>query len=315
MVSLLLLYARYLQYHRWWRAFSPPDKRTRDARIEADENRACFFYDTQPRERMHVNKSFFPLLLVLLFFVFSCAGPRDHVVWAPPPGKKTTVVSPKKKGASFKPYIINGERYYPLPDCLGFVQTGEASWYGSDFHGKPTASGTAYNMYERTAAHKTLPLGTYVQVRNLENGRQTVVRINDRGPFIKGRVIDLSYAAAKDIDLIGPGIARVRIEALGRQVGEHDSKFGKEAVVEARDLARGNFTVQVGAFRERENALRLANRLKVLFDYVHITVFQTPDGISVYRLRVSKSPTLQEAGKMEKKLEDMGFEEAFIVSL
>ena len=268
------------------------------------------------REGTHVNKSFFPVPLVLLIFVFSCAGPRrDHVVWAPSPGNKTVVVSPGKQGASFKPYIINGERYYPLPNSIGFVQTGKASWYGKDFHGKPTASGTAYNMYERTAAHKTLPLGTYVQVRNLENGRQTVVRINDRGPFIKGRIIDLSYSAARDIGLIGPGVAKVRIEALGRQVGEHDSKFGKEAVVEARDLAKGNFTVQVGAFRERQNALKLANRLKPLFHFVQITVFETPEGIPLYRLRVSKSPTLQEAGRMEKKLEAMGFGEAFIVSL
>lgn len=264
---------------------------------------------------MHVNRSFFLLFLILLFLVSSCARPRSHVVWAPPPGEKTVVISPGKEGPSFRPYIVNGERYYPLPHSHGFVQTGKASWYGRDFHGRPTASGTAYNMYRKTAAHKTLPLGTYVRVRNLENGKQTVVKINDRGPFIKGRILDLSYAAAKDIDLIGPGVARVRIEALGRQMGEYDSKSGKKPVVEARDLERGNFTVQVGAFRERENALRLAKRLKVLFHYVHITVLKTPEGIPLYRLRVSRSTTLKQAGEIEKKLEDMGLEEAFIVSL
>jgi len=237
------------------------------------------------------------------------------MVLAPPPGEKTIVIVPKKQGPGFRPYIVNGERYYPLPHSNGFVQTGKASWYGKDFHGRPTASGAAYNMYRKTGAHKTLPLGTYVRVLNLENGKQTVVKINDRGPFVKGRIIDLSYAAARDIGLIGPGVAKVRIEALGRQVGEYVSKSGKDPVVETRDLEKGTFTVQVGAFRERENALRLAKRLKVLFHYVNITVFETPGGVPLYRLRVSRSPTLKQAGKVEKKLEDMGFEKAFIVSL
>jgi rare lipoprotein A len=265
--------------------------------------------------RMLVNKFLFPLFLLMLFVVSSCARPGSHVVLAPPPGEKTVVISPKKEGRGFKPYVVNGERYYPLPHSHGFVQTGKASWYGRDFHGRPTASGIRYNMYQKTAAHKTLPLGTYVRVLNLENGKQTIVRINDRGPFIKGRIIDLSYAAAKNIGLVGPGVAKVRIEALGRQVGEYDSKSGKEPVVEAADLEKGNFTVQVGAFREKENVLRLAKRLKVLFQYVNITVFETPEGVPLYRLRVSRSTTLKQAGMIEKKLEDMGFEEAFIVSL
>jgi rare lipoprotein A len=261
-----------------------------------------------------VNKYFLPLLLSVVFVFSSCARPRNHIVMVPP-GKKTIVITPKKQGPGFRPYIVNGERYFPLPHSHGFVQTGEASWYGKDFHGRPTASGAAYNMYQKTGAHKTLPLGTYVRVLNLENGKQTVVKINDRGPFVKGRIIDLSYVAARDIGLVGPGVARVRIEALGRQVGEYDLKSGKEPVVEARDLEKGAFTVQVGAFIERENALRLAKRLKVIFHYVDITVLQTPSGAHLYRLRVSRSTTLKQAGKVEKKLEDMGFEEAFIVSL
>jgi len=261
-----------------------------------------------------VNKSFFLLLLALMSLV-SCARPRNYVEWPPSPGKKMVVIPPGKLGPGFKPYIVNGERYYPLPDYHGFVQTGEASWYGRDFHGRPTSSGTVFNMYQKTAAHKTLPLGTYVRVLNLENKKQTIVKINDRGPFIKGRIIDLSYAAARDIGLIGPGVARVRIEALARQVGEYRSKSGKELVVEARDLEKGDFTVQVGAFRQKENALRLAKRLKVLFNYVNIAVYDPPGGQPLYRLRVSRSSTLKQAAKMEKKLENMGFEEAFIVSL
>jgi len=264
--------------------------------------------------RTVVYKYFFPFLVGIIVVLTSCAGPRNHVVMAPPM-KNTVVITPEKQGPGFKPYIVNGERYYPLPHSHGFVQTGQASWYGKGFHGRPTASGVRYNMYRKTGAHKTLPLGTYVRVLNLENGKQTIVKINDRGPFVKGRIIDLSYAAARDIGLIGPGVAKVRIEALGKQVGEHVSSSGKEPVVEAEDLEKGAFTVQVGAFRDRNNALRLAKRLKVLFQYVSITVLKAPRCTPLYRLRVSKSTTLKQAGKVEKKLEDMGFEKAFIVSL
>jgi rare lipoprotein A len=261
-----------------------------------------------------VNRPFSLMLLLMLCVAASCAGPGDSVQWTPPPEKRV-VVSIGKLRPGFRPYEINGERYYPLPHSLGFVQTGEASWYGQEFHGRPTASGETYDMYQKTAAHKTLPLGTYVRVLNLENGRQTVARVNDRGPFIKGRIIDLSYAAAKDIGLVGPGVGRVRVEALARQVGEQNSKFGKEPVIEARDLEKGDFTVQIGAFRQKENALRLARRLKAIYDYVRIEVYEPPDGSALYRLRVSRSKTLQKATEIEKKLESLGFEEAFIVSL
>lgn len=265
--------------------------------------------------RISVTKYIFPVLLCAIVAFSSCARPGKQVVMIPP-GEKTVVLTPPKQGRGFRPYIVHGERYYPLPHSHGFVQTGMASWYGKDFHGRSTASGARYNMYKKTAAHKTLPLGTHVRVINLENGKQTVVQINDRGPFVKGRIIDLSYAAARDIGLIGPGIAKVRIEALGRQVGEYPSKTGRrKPVVEARDLETGIFTVQVGAFRERKNALRLAEKLKVLFQYVNITVIQTPKGVPLYRLQVSRSTTLKQAGIVEKKLERMGFEEAFIVSL
>lgn len=257
---------------------------------------------------------FFPLLLVLIFFA-ACARQENYVEWQPPPKEKVLVIPPGKSGASFRPYVVDGERYYPLPESQGFVQTGYASWYGSEFHGRPTASGKIFNMYQRTAAHKTLPLGTYVRVRNLENGKQTVVRINDRGPFVKGRIIDLSYAAAKDIGLVGPGVARVRIVALAKQVGEYESRLGKEPVVEARDLEEGDFTVQVGAFKEKRNALKLAARLKPIFNYVQITPFDLPGGSRLYRLRVTRSNTLKKATEMEKKLENMGFGEAFIVGL
>lgn len=113
-----------------------------------------------------------------------------------------------------KPYEIMGTRYYPLSSSEGYRRKGVASWYGKDFHGKPTANGETYNMYDMTAAHPTLPLPTYVRVTNMENGLSTVVRVNDRGPFLRGRIIDLSYAAAKTLNMAEKGTSPVLLEAL-----------------------------------------------------------------------------------------------------
>ncbi|MFV0436592.1 MAG: septal ring lytic transglycosylase RlpA family protein [Desulfopila sp.] len=117
------------------------------------------------------------------------------------------------------PYVIKGVTYYPIPDATGFKQKGLASWYGDYFHGRPTSNGEKYNMYGMTAAHKILPMNTMVQVRNLDNGRKTVVRVNDRGPFVDGRIIDLSYTAASQLGVVGPGTSRVEIVAITENSG------------------------------------------------------------------------------------------------
>ncbi len=254
------------------------------------------------------------LSLVLLLCFVSCAKERHYVRKGKPPARKV-IILPEKGGPSFRPYVIHGQKYYPLPDSEGFVQFGKASWYGKKFHGRPTASGERFDMYKKSAAHKTLPLGTHVKVTNLSNKRHAVLRINDRGPFVKGRIIDLSYAAAKDLGLIGPGVADVKIVALAREVGNFKSPQGLKPVVEFADFKKGEFTVQVGAFKNKNNALRLADRLKVLFKYVDTTAYDDRDKGMLYRVRVSMSKTLNKAGEIEKRLEGMGFEEAFIVSL
>ena len=166
-------------------------------------------------------------------------------------------------------------------------------------------------MHEHTAAHKTLPFGTHVSVENLSNGKTTVVRINDRGPFVKGRIIDLSYASAKEIGLVGPGVATVRVTALAPQVAERSGPGSKGGpVVEARDLRSGVFTVQVGAFLNRESARDLAKRLGVLFEHVAVTRFVDQQNRVLHRVR-----SLEEAAKMEKRLEEMGFEGSFVVRI
>jgi rare lipoprotein A len=121
------------------------------------------------------------------------------------------------------PYTIDGERYVPLKSSYGYKEKGIASWYGSDFHGKSSANGECYNMYAFTAAHKTLPLPTIVRVTNLENGKSVVLKVNDRGPYARGRIIDLSYAAAQSLGVVAKGTAPVQVEAIG---GPHNQPGG-----------------------------------------------------------------------------------------
>jgi len=247
--------------------------------------------------------------LVIILALFGCAERKRRIPTAR--YAKPAVVLPE----TTKPYTVNGVSYYPLLSKEGFVQVGIASWYGKDFHRKKTSSGEIYNMYDKTAAHKTLPLGTYVKVENLSNSKEVVVRINDRGPFVKQRIIDLSYGAANEIALIGPGTARVRLVALSREVGKIKSGNTRKTLVEAKDFNRGRFTVQVGAFEKRENAERLAGRLRVIFDHVTITPYEPYAMRILYRVRVSLCENMTEAGKVVNKLEYLGFSETFVVAL
>ncbi len=234
---------------------------------------------------------------------------------AKPIPPETLPLPETEKGKPRESYKVNGVKYYPLPDSHGFVQLGKASWYGPKFHGRRTASGEVYDMYKKSAAHKTLPLNTTVKVTNLANRKFTIVRINDRGPFVKGREIDLSYSAAKDIDLIGPGVADVKIEALGKEMKQAKSAADLKPKIEVEKFKEGEFTVQIGAFKNKETARNLADRLKVIFDYVEIKAYQNKDNKTLYRIFVSKSETLNKAQVNEKKLEDMGFTGAFIVRI
>ena len=149
-----------------------------------------------------------------------------------------------------KPYTIMGQTYYPLLSAQGYSEEGIASWYGKDFHGRKTANGEVYDMYGMTAAHKLLPFGTQLRVTNLENNRSITVRVNDRGPFVASRVIDLTHTGAEKLDMIGPGTARVRLESMGVIPGQ-----------KGNDLI-GSFYVQVGAFTLKENAHSLARALQ-----------------------------------------------------
>ena len=164
------------------------------------------------------------LLIVSLLLIASCGTPSRYSMKKDAYPDETIDVStiqdavPKKvvrtKAGNKSPYTVLGKTYYVMQSSTGFKQKGNASWYGKKFHGHKTSNGEVYNMYAMTAAHKTLPIPTYVRVTNVANGLSTVVRVNDRGPFHHGRIIDLSYAAARKLDYAHKGTARVEIEVL-----------------------------------------------------------------------------------------------------
>jgi len=205
-----------------------------------------------------------------------------------------------------KPYKVKGKWYQPRRDADRFRQTGLASWYGDQFHGRKTANGEIYDMYAMTAAHKTLPFNTYVSVKNLANGRKQDVRINDRGPFVRGRIIDLSYAAANKLGIVGPGTAKVEIVALGTFTVPPPKK-GDPQAYDPVDYQKGNFTFQVGAFLERQNAERLKAKLAESYTNAHIATYQNGERI-FYRVRVGKFNTLKKAMEYEKNLIADGYD-------
>jgi rare lipoprotein A len=205
-----------------------------------------------------------------------------------------------------KPYKAMGKWYQPRSHSVGFRQTGLASWYGEDFHGKKTANGEIYDMYAITAAHKTLPFNTYVRVKNLKNSHKLDVRINDRGPFVRGRIIDLSYTAAKKLGIVGPGTAPVEIVALG-MIADAPTKKDEPQSYDPVDYQKGNFTFQVGAFLDQQNAERLKAKLAKTYVNAHIATYQSGEK-TYYRVRVGKFNTLKKAMEYEKNLMADGYE-------
>lgn len=151
--------------------------------------------------------------------------------------------------ATMRPYVIAGKKYYPTMTKVGSRYDGIASWYGPNFHAKKTSNGEIYNMYAMTAASKTLPMNTMVKVYNKENGKSTIVRINDRGPFVDGRIIDLSNKAAHAIDMVKKGTAKIELTVLG-----FNGKIAKTTQEKEKEVSVGNYFLQVGAFSRLEGA-------------------------------------------------------------
>ena len=171
---------------------------------------------------------------------------------------------------------------------VGYRETGVASWYGAEFHGRPTANGETYNMYGLTAAHRLMPLGTTIRVTERETGRSVTVKVNDRGPFVRGRILDLSYGAAKALGMTGSGTAPVAIEVVG---------LPQESLIEAGSP----YTVQAGAFESEANARNLANRLRKKYPDVYLLTVRTNQN-TVYRVRVGSLGQKQSAFQLAERL-------------
>jgi len=192
--------------------------------------------------------------------------------------------------------LLSGCAHYQRPG-QGYVETGTASWYGEDFHGKPTSSGERYNMYGISAAHKTIPLGCKVRVTNLDNGQQVVCLINDRGPFVGDRIIDMSYGAAQQLGMVDCGLARVKVEVLEMP----------------RYYSGGKYTLQFGAFSAKDNALRLASMLESKGYTANVEEAKVY-GNTVYRVRFGAFTSIDLAKSYEQKCTSEGLT-CFVVGL
>ena len=173
---------------------------------------------------------------------------------------------------------------------IGHTESGVASWYGHPYHGRPAANGEIYDMEKLTAAHRTLPFNTWVRVYDLDTRKITEVRITDRGPFVGGRIIDLSHAAAREIDMIGPGTARVRIEVIRAPEG----------------MPTGSYAVQVGAFQSQENADRIRADMASSFGTARLV--PRPGNPPVWRVLVGSEPTEGDANALAAKIREKSVE-------
>lgn len=216
----------------------------------------------------------------------------------------TPKVEPRSKRGNPPSYVVFGKRYTTLPTSRGYIERGIASWYGPNFHGKDTSSGEPYDMYGMTAAHKSLPLPCYVQVTNLRNGRQVVLRVNDRGPFHDARLIDLSYTAAAKLDLLGAGTGLVEVRAL---------EPGEAPVVTRTALGTDpNMYIQVGAFQNRLNAEQMKTRLQNI--PAPVKVHTTAQAKSApYRVRIGPLAKVDDVDQLSAKINSMGIETYVVV--
>ncbi len=229
---------------------------------------------------------------------------------------------PRSKYGNPPSYVVFGKRYYVLDSSKGFVERGIASWYGTKFHGKRTSSGETYNMYAMTAAHKTLPLPTYVEVTNLENGRRVVVKVNDRGPFHDNRVIDLSYTAATRLDIVGKGTGLVQVRALEPGQGaSRQEAMAEEGPAEVRTVALEkpatavtDFYIQVGAYSDPYNAENILMRLTDTYNELVKISSVNVDGRTLYRVRIGPLTSVERSDEIVAQLEQIGIQEHRIVT-
>jgi rare lipoprotein A len=249
-------------------------------------------------------------LLIALVFVLSGCGSSS---WKGGSQKKvvaTTEELPRSKSGNPPFYEVYGVRYTTMNSSIGYKERGVASWYGKKFHGRSTSSGERYDMYAMTAAHKSLPLPTIARVTNLSNGKSVIVRVNDRGPFVKNRLIDMSYAAAIELDMTGAGTALVEVVALTKASKATSST---ETAVMAANDPNSHMYLQVGAFGEPDNAHNLVDRLNnngINKVAVHKSVNEYP---TLYRVRIGPFNNVSEYDRIVRQVEALQISESRLV--
>lgn len=223
-------------------------------------------------------------------------------------------VEPRSKGGNPKSYEVFGKRYFVMSDSRGYIERGIASWYGKKFHGRKTSNGEIYDMYQMSAAHKTLPIPTYVEVENLKTGKTIIVRVNDRGPFHEGRIIDLSYAAAQKLGIASSGTGLVEVRAIDPRTWKPGQKTIIRTTETSTDQDIARIYLQLGAFGIRQNAEAL--RLRAVSNSisgVFITEGNGRNNSPVYRVRVGPLVTVEMADQMIERLIQHGFSEFHVV--
>ena len=215
-------------------------------------------------------------------------------------------LEPKSKGGNKSNYQVRGKRYQVLSSADNFSQKGIASWYGKKFHGHLTSNGEIYNMYGMSAAHKNLPLPTYVQVTNLDNDKSVIVRVNDRGPFHHSRVIDLSYSAAYKLDMLTTGTANVLIEAITER-----QKKPKPALSQPKVSQATKYYIQVFATSNSQ----LANKTAEAFSSLYQLPAQANETSGIYRVQVGPINKPAELTEILTTLKQSGYPNAFKIAL
>ncbi len=255
-----------------------------------------------------------PLFVIFLFLtgcmssMNKCDGPLPYKVDVSRIPDAKPKVEPLSKYGN-QPYHVFGKKYEVMPSSKNYVARGTASWYGTKFNHHKTSNGENYDMLAMTAAHKSLPLPTYVEVTNLENGRRIIVRVNDRGPFSGNRLIDLSYAAAKKLGMIQHGTARVEVRAINPTTEPSFSRavyYAKNKIHSSLHLANNtkNIYLQVGAFQNKSNAIKLRNQLLALISSP-VKIIQSLDN-HLYRVQIGPIQDETMMASINKRLKSIG---------
>lgn len=222
-------------------------------------------------------------------------------------------VEPRSKYGNPAQYEVFGKSYYTLTSAEGYREKGIASWYGTKFHGRRTSSGEIYDMYEMTAAHKTLPLPSYVEVTNLENGRRVVVKVNDRGPFHDNRLIDLSYSAATKLGIVAKGTGLVEVRAITPGSASKRVTSIKRESQPVNSASSAAMFLQVGAFSSLSRAEQVKSRLQQdIADSVTIMPVSGVQG-TLYRVRVGPLASVDYGDDLAARLVGLGFRDSHIV--